>query len=155
MFDRVYMHTYSPAMPKETQLDACNCFATRQAARHITRLYERHLSTANITSAQFSILVALSQQSRMNMSELASALVMDRTTLLRAIKPLQRDGLVMSKPGSRDTRQLVFTLSTVGRRKLKQAQRHWQAAQREFESQVGAKRATRMRRDLLALARQG
>jgi DNA-binding MarR family transcriptional regulator len=148
------MHTYSPAMIKETWLDACNCFATRQAARHITRLYERHLSAANITSAQFSILVALGQKKRMTMSELAALLVMDRTTLLRAVKPLVRDGLLVSRPGASDSRQLVLLLSAPGKRKLKQALRLWRTAQSEFESRVGAARASRMRRDLLTLARQ-
>jgi DNA-binding MarR family transcriptional regulator len=141
-------------MPDLTGLDACNCFATRQAARHITRLYERHLSAAKITSAQFSILVVLGNQSPLTMSELASLLVMDRTTLLRAVKPMQRDALLVSRPGARDTRQLVLALSASGKRKLKQALRLWQTAQSEFESQVGAARAQRMRKDLLTLARQ-
>jgi len=141
-------------MSKGTWLEACNCFATRQAARHITKLYERHLSAANITSAQFSIIVLLGQKSEMTMNALASALVMDRTTLLRAVKPLLRDELLISRPGAKDTRQLTFTLSAAGKRKLKQATRLWKTAQSEFESQVGPTRALRMRRDLLTLARQ-
>ena len=32
-------------------LYACNCFAVRQAARHVTRLYERHLAAAGVSSA--------------------------------------------------------------------------------------------------------
>jgi DNA-binding MarR family transcriptional regulator len=141
-------------MKDGAELDACNCFATRQAARHITRLYERHLSAAKITSAQFSILVVLGQKSRLTMNELASALVMDRTTLLRAVKPMLRDELLVSRPGASDARQLVFSLSASGKRKLKQAMRLWRTAQSEFESQVGQARARRMRRDLLTLARQ-
>jgi len=43
-----------------TLLNLCNCFATRQAARHVTRLYERHLAGADVTSAQYSILVEYS-----------------------------------------------------------------------------------------------
>jgi DNA-binding MarR family transcriptional regulator len=139
-------------MRNVTRLDACNCFAARQAARHITRLYERHLSGAEVTSAQFSILVLLDEKVEMTMNELAGALVMDRTTLLRAIKPLQREGLLSSRPNADDTRQLVLSLSLPGQRKLKEAMRLWQNAQREFEAQVGSGRAARLRRELLTLA---
>lgn len=147
------MHRYSAIVRKNTNLELCNCFATRQAARHVTRLYERHLSGAGVTSAQFSILVLLDEGRGMTMSELATALVMDRTTLLRALKPLQRDGLVNSQRSESDPRQLILALSAAGQRKLKEAMRLWQKAQTEFETQVGAARAARLRNELLALAR--
>jgi DNA-binding MarR family transcriptional regulator len=139
-------------MKKTTILSLCNCFATRQAARHITRLYERHMAGAEVTSAQFGILVLLDEQRGMTMNELAAALVMDRTTLLRALKPLQRDGLVNSKRSESEARQLGLMLSAAGQRKVKEVTRLWQKAQTEFESQVGSARAARMRSDLLALA---
>jgi DNA-binding MarR family transcriptional regulator len=135
------------------QLTACNCFATRQAARHITRLFEKHLDGAHLTSAQFSILVSLDEKKEMSMNELSAALVMDRTTLLRALKPLQRDGLLKSQPNKQDTRQLLLSLSREGQHRLRIAARLWQDAQREFEERVGASRAARMRRDLLAVSR--
>jgi DNA-binding MarR family transcriptional regulator len=140
-------------MRQSSRLDLCNCFATRQAARHITRLYEKHLAEADVTSAQFSILVVLDEKRRSSMSEMADLLVMDRTTLLRAVKPLQRDGLVTAKrgDGERDPRQVSFSLTVAGRNKLKDAMTRWMSAQQQFEAQVGAARAARMRSDLLAL----
>jgi DNA-binding MarR family transcriptional regulator len=147
------MHRYTAFVGKNTNLDLCNCFAARQAARHVTRLYERHLSGAEVTSAQFSILVLLDEKRAMTMNELATALVMDRTTLLRALKPLQRDGFVNSQRSESDPRQFVLALSAAGQRKLKEATRLWQKAQTEFETQVGSARAARLRSELLALAR--
>jgi DNA-binding MarR family transcriptional regulator len=140
-------------MRESSRLDLCNCFATRQAARHITRLYEKHLAEADVTSAQFSILVVLDEKRRASMSEMADALVMDRTTLLRAVKPLQRDGFVMAKrgDGDGDPRQVSFSITAAGRNKLKAAMTHWMSAQQEFEAQVGPIRAARLRSDLLAL----
>jgi DNA-binding MarR family transcriptional regulator len=132
-----------------SSLDLCNCFTVRQAARRITRLYEKHLAPAQLTSAQFSILAALGEQPQMTMSSLAAVMGMDRTTLLRAIKPLQRDQLLLSQRGSEDPRQLLLSLSAAGRRKLEAAMRLWEGAQAEFEAQVGPARAARMRRDLL------
>lgn len=135
-----------------TALTSCNCFAVRQAARHVTRLYERHLAGAELTSAQFSILGALDEGRSMTMADLASLLVMDRTTLLRAMKPLQRQDLLKSSSSPEDSRQLVFTLSPAGERKLKQALPLWNKAQEEFEAEMGPREAARLRRSLLALA---
>jgi DNA-binding MarR family transcriptional regulator len=140
-------------MNELTHLELCNCFAARQAARHLTKLYERHLSGAELTSAQFSILVALEEAGQMTMNELAKALVMDRTTLLRAIKPLQRDELLISKPSEDDVRRLVFSLSAAGVRRLKKALTLWSKAQQELEAAIGSNEAARLRRELFALAR--
>jgi DNA-binding MarR family transcriptional regulator len=136
-------------------LSLCNCFAVRQAARQVTRQYERYFAQADLTSAQFSILVALSEEGRMTMLELAKVLVMDRTTLLRAMKPLQRADLLRSTASDADPRQLVFSLSPAGERKLKQAMPLWARAQEEFEAGMGSREAARLRGALLALAKQG
>jgi len=136
-----------------THLELCNCFAARQAARHLTKRYERHLSGAGLTSAQFSILVAVEEAGQMTMSELAKALVMDRTTLLRAIKPLQREDLLVSKPSEDDVRRLVFSLTAGGVRRLKKALTLWNKAQQELEAAIGSSEAARLRRELFALAR--
>ena len=91
----------------------------------MTRQYERYFAQAQLTSAQFSILVALSEEGPMTMLELAKVLVMDRTTLLRAMKPLQREDLLKNAASDADPRQLVFSLSPAGERKLKQAMPLW------------------------------
>ena len=139
-------------MKKLTHLELCNCFAVRQAARHLTRLYERHLADAELTTAQFSILVALEEAGEMTMSELAKVMVMDRTTLLRAIKPLEQEELVIKRPSVANARQLTFSLSAAGVRQMKKGFALWSEAQQEFEAAVGAGKAARMRRELLALA---
>ena len=89
------------------------------------------------------------------MNGLAKLLLMDRTTLLRALKPLQRWALLNARPSIDDARQLMWSLSPAGERKLKHAMSLWQDAQREFEAQVGSTRAARMRRDLLTLGHDG
>ena len=140
-------------MKSATTLHTCNCFALRQAARHVTKLYERHLASANLTSAQFSILGALCEAEQMTMAELATALVMDRTTLLRAIQPLQRDGLLKSRASDVDPRLLIISLTPAGERKFKLAFPLWEKAQEEFEAEIGARDAALLRRSLLALPR--
>ena len=151
----MYMHTYDLPVTAAKALSLCNCFAARQAARQVTKLYERHLAAAQLTSAQFSILVALREEGRMSMADLAKVLVMDRTTLLRALKPLQREELLRSTASAADPRQLLFSLSSAGERRLDHAVPLWTKAQQEFESGMGARAAARLRSALLALVKDG
>jgi DNA-binding MarR family transcriptional regulator len=133
--------------------DECNCFALRQAARYVTQIYERHMAEVGLTPTQFTILSKLARTPGLTMMDLADSMVMDRTTLVRALKPVQRDGLVIGA-STGDTRAHVFTLSKSGERKLAQARVAWRIAQEEFETQVGRERAKALRTELFSLTAQ-
>jgi DNA-binding MarR family transcriptional regulator len=144
---------YDTSMNGISPLNACSCFATRQAARHVTRMYERHLAPARVTSTQFSILVLLGDTPGMTMSELSLAMVMDRTSLVRAIKPMQRDGLLTTERAPQESRKLVLSLTALGYSKVREAMPLWEQAQQEFEAQVGPERAAQWRQDFLDMTR--
>ena len=72
----------------------CNCFAVRSAARHVTQLYDQLLAPAGLRVTQFSILAKLKRRGPLTINALADDMVMDRTTLGRNIRPLERDGLI-------------------------------------------------------------
>ena len=143
------MHTQAP--------EHDDCFAVRQAARHLSQLYERHLSAAGLTPTQFSLLSALSWSTSQTMAELARAMVMERTTLVRALRPLLRDGLVVdavndaTAAGCPRRRQLMLT--PAGRTRLCEASVYWRAAQDEFEHRFGVRRAARLRSELFRVTR--
>jgi len=125
----------------------CNCLALRQAARHVSALYDRHLAQAGITTAQFSILAKLRRLGPQSIGALAAMMVMDRTTTTRAVRPLARDGLVAISPG-KDERTRVVSLTEAGETRVKAAAAHWRAAQKEFETGYGTAAAERLRREL-------
>jgi DNA-binding MarR family transcriptional regulator len=129
-----------------------DCFAVRQAARYISQLYERHLSAVQITPTQFSIVSALDRVPGMTMAELAHAMVMERTTLVRVLQPLLRSGLVLAEQSGSCQRRLQLTLTESGRSKLADALRYWQAAQEEFETKFGREPAAHLRRELFRLS---
>ena len=81
----------------------------------------------------------------MTINALASALVMDRTTLGRNIRPLQRDGLVAIGPGKSDRRRKELRLTASGTARFQIAQRAWTKAQANFERTFGTKRARVLR----------
>lgn len=128
----------------------CNCFAARQAARALTRDYERHLAPSGLTSSQFSILILIDERPGVGMRELADELVMDRTSLVRALKPLQRDGLVaVGAAVAGGPRQNALSLTPAGLAKLTEAEPLWNKAQTEFVERFGGAEAAADVRDAL------
>jgi DNA-binding MarR family transcriptional regulator len=122
----------------------CNCLALRQAARHISQLYDQHLVEVGLRTTQYSILSKLGRLGAMPISKLAATMVMERTALSRAIGPLERDGLVEVGAGP-DGRTRRVELTPTGQARLKVAAVQWRRAQKEFEIAVGAADAADLR----------
>lgn len=129
----------------------CNCFAIRQAARYISQMYERHMNAVGLTSAQFTLIAAIGRRPDVQMAELADAMVMDRTTLVRALKPLQRDGIVEAAQQTSNSRAVGLRLTAQGKATLAKAVEQWRAAQAEFDEKFGEKRAKALRQSLFEL----
>jgi DNA-binding MarR family transcriptional regulator len=123
----------------------CNCLALRQAARHVTQIYDQFLVPSGLRATQYSILARLQRKGPMTINALAAELVMDRTTLGRNILPLQRDGLVAIGPGKSDRRSKELQLTGEGTTRFRAAFKAWQDAQERFEATFGAKRAKELR----------
>jgi len=122
----------------------CDCLAIRQAARQITQLYDRYLLREDLRVGQYSILRKLSRFESLSINEMALTMVMDATSISRAIKPLVRDGLISVSAG-RDARSRKLELTEAGRAKLKSATVLWQRAQNEFEAAFGPDNAEQVR----------
>jgi DNA-binding MarR family transcriptional regulator len=141
-------------MEKPLSYDDCNCFAVRQAARYMSQLYERHLVPVALTATQFTLLARISRRPEgWTMAELAESMVMERTTLVRAMKPLQRDGLVVTGTAEQSSRTHVLHLSEAGEARYRKARELWRLAQAEFEESYGASRAKALREELFAVSR--
>ncbi|MFM0339504.1 MarR family winged helix-turn-helix transcriptional regulator [Paraburkholderia fungorum] len=128
-----------------------DCFAVRQAARRISQFYERYLSMTGVTPSQYSVLSVLDVNPGLTMVRLSDVLVVERTTLLRTLKPLLRAGFVAGRYERKAKRRRVFDLTEAGKGKLAQASVSWQAAQQDFERRVGFERAARMRAELFRI----
>lgn len=129
--------------------DQCYCLASRRSARYLTRLYERHLAPLDMTSSQFSVLSILHHTPHLTVAGLAAALEMERTTLVRTLKPMKLAGWV-DDSGVRTGRAAVLAMTPAGRRKLEQGIPLWQAAQQAFEDEVGRDAAWQLRAMALA-----
>jgi DNA-binding MarR family transcriptional regulator len=130
----------------------CNCLAVRQAARHITQFYDQFLAASGLRTTQFSILAKLRRLGPMTINALAADMVMDRTTLGRNIRPLERDGLIAVERGRRDRRSKTLRLTEAGAARFREAVKEWAQAQKQFEAVFGAERTIDLRALLHAVA---
>ncbi|CAB3687430.1 MarR family winged helix-turn-helix transcriptional regulator [Paraburkholderia rhynchosiae] len=128
-----------------------DCFAIRQAARYVSQIYDRHLASVGLTITQFSLLGRLNRTGPMTMKQLAEVMRMQRTTLVRTIQPLRRNGLVVSEALGADARVLSIALTADGKARLEAGRKHWHAAQAEFEHSFGGQRAQALRGELFAM----
>jgi DNA-binding MarR family transcriptional regulator len=129
----------------------CNCFAVRSAARHVTQLYDQFLAPSGLRANQFSILAKLDRLGPMTINVVAEAMVTDRTTLARNLKPLQRDGLINIEASPSDRRAKELHLTKTGMKRLDEARKAWSQAQSRFEHAFGARRTANLRDMLRAV----
>jgi DNA-binding MarR family transcriptional regulator len=135
----------------DTHSAPCNCAALREAARHVTQLYDRHLAAAGLRNTQFSILTRLQRLGPTTINALARDMVMDRTTLGRNIVPLLRRRLIVAQRCHEDGRSKELHLTKAGIARLEAGIGGWAKAQAKFEATFGSDRAAELRRLLRAV----
>ncbi len=114
---------------------AANCLMqkSRRAARQVTSIYEGAFAELDLTGGQFSILVAASLSNGATITLLAEELGMDRSTLSRALGPLERRALIEIAGSSQDSRARVVRVTKVGQGVLEEAIPMWERAQNHLE----------------------
>jgi DNA-binding MarR family transcriptional regulator len=87
-----------------------------------------------------------------SMTDLAAALVLDRSALSHTLRPLERDGLVALESKKLDRRVKLVVLTEIGRNRLEACDLLWEKAQHRFEETYGPEEAAELRKtmDLLA-----
>jgi DNA-binding MarR family transcriptional regulator len=139
----------------ETKMKKGECFATsvRKASRRLTQLYDDTLAPCGLRSTQYSILAQLATRSELpTLTELADAMVSDRSSLGHALRPLVRDGYVALRRGEPDRRTRRIALTDRGRNKFREGLTYWQTAQGAFVSLYGDKWSDRLRAAVLMIA---
>lgn len=116
----------------------CYCANIKQAEHKITALYNRYLEEAGITRGQYALLVTIEQNPAINVSNLAERMNLERTTLVRNLKPLESRGLIRDTAQRGRSRSLE--LSEEGQRVLDYARIFWKKAQDEIEERLGPER---------------
>ncbi len=130
-----------------TELADCTCANLRKAARIVTQAYDVALQPSGLKATQFILLANLVEQGDMPLTQLAEALVMDRTTLTRNLKPLLRKGLVRIEQ-EEDLRVRKVSLTGDGLRSVEEARPLWEEIQARIGKRLGDDRWSGLIEDL-------
>jgi DNA-binding MarR family transcriptional regulator len=117
--------------------DTCLCLHAQRAARALARHCDLALKPVGLTSGQFSLLMSLNRPEPPSLGSVAALLAIDRTTLTANLKPLERRGLVESRPDAKDGRTRLLRLTPAGRARLAKAMPIWQRTHTAIEAALG------------------
>lgn len=117
----------------------CHCTRMRRAAQAVTRLYDEALKDTGITTTQFSLLRTVSRLEEPYISTLAEATGLERSTLGRNLRPLEKAGLIEFGQG-KDARTRLVHLTPKGKRTLNDSIANWKEAQDKLGETLGEKK---------------
>ncbi len=131
----------------------CPTIRARQASRVLTRVYDDVLRPVGLQMSQFSVLVQIAAygESGATITLLAAELVMDRTTLTRNLRPLERAGLLRVARAPGDARARVVLLTHRGEKIIQTAYPLWETALQRVRSVMGPRKLLALRGQLSEL----
>ncbi len=140
--------------PKHNDNSLCSANALRKASRRLTVLYDSVLAPTGLTVTQYGLLTELVRRGddTPTVTELAEAMVMDRSGLGHTLSPLERDGLIALVVNKRDGRSRHVVLTLRGKTLQKKAQTLWARVQKRFTDTVGAREVSNLQELLLSIA---
>ncbi len=139
---------------KHVDNSVCSATALRKATRRLTQLYDSALAPAGVTVTQFALLTELVRRAENapTVTELADAMVMDRSGLGHTLGPLERDGFIALVMNDKDARSRHVVLTLRGQALQKKARSLWARAQKQFTDAIGIREAKILQAALLSIA---
>ncbi|MDH6603297.1 DNA-binding MarR family transcriptional regulator [Bacilli bacterium PM5-9] len=114
----------------------CFCINLRRASTAITKKYDNALAKYDVTTNQFSIINNIKQLEKCNVIELATRMGLERTTLLRNIKPLIKKEYILE---TKENNKAMFSLTSSGKELYNSAHYEWDKIQYEINDKLGSK----------------
>lgn len=138
-----------------TMMSNCLCFKLRSVTRAVTRFFDAEVRRLPVRPTQTPILGALHAKDAWSMVELSEWLGMERTTLLRSLRHLERDGLVrINNGGGGRGRRVDVTITKEGRNLLAKTHSAWRTAQDKVLNILGKERWSNVMHDLELVAEE-
>ena len=116
---------------------ACVCIRLRRATRAVTKLYDDALATSGLNITQYSLLSSVLKLAPISFGELAAANMLERSTLGRNIRVLERKGFVEFEPGD-DERERIVRVTVAGATLIASSRKLWDVAQGDVAKSIGA-----------------
>ncbi len=128
----------------------CPAFNIRAASRVITQLFDEILKPTGLQITQFAVLVGVISLDSPSINQLAKGLVMDRTTLTRNLKPLEKEGLIKITSGD-DKRNHFVKITPKGKSALEKTLPYWEKARTVVSEEFGQKHLDGLLKDLASV----
>lgn len=115
-------------------------------------MYDTAMQESGVRSTQFALLVAIAKIQPVAMGALAEVLSIDRTTLSRSLRLLQKERMITISRRS-EMRQRFLELTPAGEKALQHSLPLWREAHAKFVAALGPDYWLAMRSELERLAR--
>ena len=117
------------------KISICHCTNMRQISRKITNIYDEFLKPSNLNVTQYSLISNLKRVQPIKMNDFSKVVKLDRTTLVRNLKPLINLSLIEIRSIDKSKAQLL-ELSQKGIELRNEGYKYWQKAQEYIEQTI-------------------
>lgn len=131
--DKAYIRAYARNMKLP-----CYCSQLRAVTRKVGAIYDDALAPFGVNIAQFSLLNMIMRHQPVSLTQLGRLAELDRSTIGRNIRVLERMELVVAGRGDEDQRAAVVMLTVRGAHIVGTAVSAWEKCQREIEGRLGS-----------------
>jgi DNA-binding MarR family transcriptional regulator len=125
--------------------------SVRQASRRVSRLYDEALRPLGLQVSQLTVLVAtaMAGEAGAKIGVMADVVGLERSTLTRNLRPLEKDGLLRVARDPADARARVVLLTRAGERMIEKALPLWEQSQKQLRGLLGKGQADELRKSLM------
>ncbi|MGO4560150.1 MarR family winged helix-turn-helix transcriptional regulator [Mesorhizobium sp. 2RAF21] len=120
----------------------CYSSLLRSATRRLGSVYDRALAPLGINIAQYALLRTIEHRQPVSLTELARSAELERSTVGRNVRVLERLGFVAMERGENDHREAAVTLCIRGVEILQKVEPIWEECQKKIEARLGPVKVT-------------
>ena len=113
----------------------CFCVSVRGLANRLTQLYDDRMAPFDLKVTQYSVMKKIVDKPNSTISEIAQMSDLDRTTLTRSLRILERDGW-LEFVKAKDQREKRLQIKATKTSDFDRAQRAWQQVQKELSALI-------------------
>lgn len=115
---------------------SCICINLRRLSQKATEFYDRALKPLGVSVNQYSLLVSIGRLEGCGTGQLARYVQLEKSTLVRTLQPLFRDGLIVDRSDGEKRKRRIH-LTPAAEKVLKKAYPLWQKAQEDVAAEFG------------------
>ena len=130
--------------------ESCICIDVRAAAQRLTAIYDQAMASSGLSVNQFSLLHLVYTLERPTLKVLASASGLDRSTLGRNVRVMEKLGFVTMHIGD-DARARHVRVTSKGSAAFKRALPLWREVQTSLAHKIGLEQHAQLKETLQTL----